>query len=58
MWYSKLIQQSMYPYNFSVTFAMVLYSASVFDSDTVGCFLAPHDTRLDHRKTVNPSVDL
>jgi hypothetical protein len=39
-------------------FAIDLYSASVLDLDTVGCFLALHETTLDPRKTTKPPVDL
>jgi hypothetical protein len=37
---------------------MALYSTSMLEQDTVNCFLAHHDIRLDPRSTVKPPVDL
>jgi hypothetical protein len=37
---------------------MALYSASILDLDTVGCFRALYDTRFEPKKTANPPVDL
>jgi hypothetical protein len=42
----------------AVAFAMALYSASVLDLETVGCFLALHDIKFAPKKTTNPPVDL
>ena len=36
---------------------MALYSTSVFDRATVGCFLELHDTRLRPRYMRNPMVE-
>jgi hypothetical protein len=36
---------------------MALYSASVLDLETVACFLALQDIRLDPKKMANPLVD-
>lgn len=41
----------------AVVLAKALYSASVLERDTVACFLALQDTRLDHKNTANPHVD-
>jgi hypothetical protein len=41
-----------------VTLPKDFYSASVFDRDTVGCFLALQETRLEPRKTAKPPVDM
>ena len=38
-------------YTLAVTRAKHLYSASVLDFDTTGCFLADQDMRLDPTKT-------
>jgi len=37
---------------------MDLYSASVLDLDTVACFLALQDMRLDPKNTPKPPLDL
>ena len=42
----------------AVAFARDLYSASILDRETVACFLAVQDIRLDPRKTAKPPVDL
>jgi hypothetical protein len=42
---------------FVVVFASVLYSASVFDLETVNCLCALHDTRFDPSKIANLLVD-
>ena len=42
----------------AVAFAKDLYSASVLDRDTVACFLALQETRLDPKNTAKPPVDL
>jgi hypothetical protein len=42
----------------AVAFAKALYSASVLNLNTVGCFLALHKTRLGPIKIANPHVDL
>jgi hypothetical protein len=41
-----------------VALAGALYSASMLDLNTVGCFLALHDTRLDPRNMAKPSLHL
>jgi len=41
-----------------VAFAKALYSASVLDLETVACFLALHEIRLDPKNTAKPPVDL
>jgi hypothetical protein len=40
-----------------VALAMVLYSVSVLDLETVGCFLANHDIRLDPKNITNPPMN-
>jgi hypothetical protein len=42
----------------AVAFIIALYSASVLDLETVGCFLADHEMRLEPKKRVKPPVDL
>ena len=42
----------------AVAFARDLYSALVLERDTVACFLAFQDIRLDPRKIAKPPVDL
>lgn len=42
----------------AVALAMDLYSALVLDLETVACFLALHDARLESKNIANPSVDL
>jgi len=41
----------------AVALARALYSASVLDLDTVACFLALHEIRLEPRKIAKPPVD-
>ena len=41
----------------AVALARALYSASVLDLDTVACFLALHEIRLEPRKIAKPHVD-
>ena len=41
----------------AIAFATALYSASVFDLETVGCFRALQDIKLDPRKIAKPPVD-
>jgi len=41
----------------AVAFANALYSASVLDLDTVGCFLALHEMRFGPKKTAKPLVE-
>jgi hypothetical protein len=41
-----------------VVLAMALYSTSVLERETVGCFLALHEMMLDLINTVKPPVDL
>jgi hypothetical protein len=41
-----------------VAFATALYSASVVDLETVGCFIALQETRLEPRNIAKPPVDL
>jgi hypothetical protein len=36
---------------------MALYSASVLDRDTIGCFQAHHETRLFPMNTAKPPVE-
>jgi hypothetical protein len=43
--------------NSAVIFAKTLYSDSVLDLETVGCFLDAHDNRLQPRKVQYPDVD-
>jgi hypothetical protein len=40
-----------------MAFAMALYSASVLDLDTIGCFRAHHETRLPPINTAKPPVE-
>jgi hypothetical protein len=40
-----------------VAFAIALYSASVLDLETVACFLALQEIKLEPKKTANPPVD-
>jgi hypothetical protein len=42
----------------AVASAIALYSASVLDLDTVLCFLALQEIRLDPRNTAKPPIDL
>jgi hypothetical protein len=42
----------------AVAFARDLYSASVLDLETVACFLALQEIRLDPKYTTKPPVDL
>ena len=42
----------------AVAFARDLYSASVLERETVACFFAFQDMRLEPKKTANPPVDL
>ena len=42
----------------AVAFAKDLYSASVLDRDTVACFLALQEIRLDPKNTAKPPLDL
>jgi hypothetical protein len=42
----------------AVALASALYSTSVLDPDSVGCFRALHDTRFEPKNMVNPLVDL
>jgi hypothetical protein len=42
----------------AIALAKDLYSASVLDLETVACFLAVHDIRLEPRNTAKPPVDL
>jgi hypothetical protein len=41
-----------------VVLAIALYSTSVLDLKTVGCFLALQDTKFKPRKMTKPPVDL
>ena len=51
--------RSFYTHNISaVAFAKALYSASVEDLETVGCFLAVQEIKLSTRNTAKPPVDL
>ncbi len=43
--------------NSAAAFAKALYSDSVLDLETVGCFLDAHDNRLQPRKVQYPDVD-
>lgn len=40
-----------------VAFARALYSTSVLDRETVGCFVAHHETRFDPKNTAKPPVE-
>jgi hypothetical protein len=42
----------------TVALVIALYSASVLDLETVGCFLALQDTMFDPRKMAKPHMDL
>jgi hypothetical protein len=42
----------------AVALAMDLYSTSVLDLETVGCFFADHEIRLEPKKIAKPPVDL
>jgi hypothetical protein len=42
----------------TIAFAIDLYSSSVLNHETVSCFLALQDMRLESKNTVNPPVDL
>ena len=41
----------------AVVFANALYSASVLDLETVACFLALQDIKLDPKNTAKPPVE-
>ena len=43
--------------NSELALASALYSASVLDHSTMGCFLELQETRLSPRQTRNPLVD-
>jgi hypothetical protein len=38
--------------------AIALYSVSILDLETVACFLALHEIKLDPKNTAEPGVDL
>jgi hypothetical protein len=38
--------------------ARALYSASILDLETVACFLALYEIKLDPKNTADPGVDL
>jgi hypothetical protein len=42
----------------AMVLAKALHSASVLDHETVGCFLALHETRLQPKNIASPPVDL